>query len=60
MITDNDIIVSSVSMHYRKSQKHPGNFCTYNLDLMKAYDRSNMGFAEQWIKWIMECVKTIR
>jgi hypothetical protein len=47
-----------------------GKFCAFKLDLMKAYDRVDwnflevalrkLGFAEKFICWIMECVKTVR
>nr|XP_051196822.1 uncharacterized protein LOC127310170 [Lolium perenne] len=42
------------------------SFCAYKLDLSKAYDRVDwvfleqmmikLGFAHQWVQWIMQCV----
>jgi hypothetical protein len=70
MITDNAIIAFECFHALQKGSKTAGNFCAYKLDLMKAYDRVDwnfleeamrkFGFAEQWIKWIMACVKTVR
>jgi hypothetical protein len=70
MITDNAIIAFECFHALQKGSKIAGNFCAYKLDLMKAYDRVDwnfleeamrkFGFAEQWIKWIMACVKTVR
>jgi hypothetical protein len=44
-------------------------FCSYKLDMTKAYDRvdwrflegflAKMGFHSQWIQWVMTCVTTV-
>nr|XP_051228987.1 uncharacterized protein LOC127346758 [Lolium perenne] len=70
MITDNAIIAFECFHSIHNGNKSSGSFCAYKLDLTKAYDRVDwkfleealrtMGFAEQWIKWIMTCVKTVR
>ncbi|KAK1644767.1 hypothetical protein QYE76_062572 [Lolium multiflorum] len=70
MITDNAIIAFECFHAIHNGNKSSGSFCAYKLDLTKAYDRVDwkfleealrtMGFAEQWIKWIMTCVKTVR
>jgi hypothetical protein len=46
-----------------------GKFCGYKLDLAKAYGRvdwkyleeilKKLGFGEQWIIWVMTCVRTV-
>src|SRR4051794_28314891 len=46
------------------------NLCAYKLDLSKAYDMvdwgflkevmQRIGFAHQWIEWIMPCVTTVK
>jgi hypothetical protein len=69
MITDNAIIAFECFHALQNGNKNPRKFCVYKLDLMKAYDRVDwgflehalrcMGFDEQWIKWIMQCIKTI-
>jgi hypothetical protein len=53
----------------QSGSKNAGKFCAYKLDLMKAYDRVDwnyleaamrkIGFADQWVKWIMVCVCTM-
>jgi hypothetical protein len=52
-----------------KNQDRKGKLCAYKLDLAKAYDRlvwsylegvlNKLGFANQWIGWIMACIKSI-
>nr|XP_051197283.1 uncharacterized protein LOC127310672 [Lolium perenne] len=52
-----------------KSTDGKGKFCGYKLDLAKAYDRvdwkylqdilTKLGFANQWVDWVMCCVKTV-
>jgi hypothetical protein len=69
MITDNATIAFECIHALQKGSKIAGKFCAYKLDLMKAYDRVDwlfleeamrkIGFSEQWIKWIMTCVKTV-
>jgi hypothetical protein len=70
LITDNALIAFEC-LHYIEHNTSPGHsFCAYKLDLSKAYDRvdwgflrssmERLGFSHAWIKWIMECVTTVR
>ncbi|XP_073362462.1 uncharacterized protein [Aegilops tauschii subsp. strangulata] len=70
LITDNALIAFKCT-HYIRQEKDPDrSFCAYKLDLSKAYDRvdwrfleqvmQRMGFASQWVKWIMACVISVR
>ena len=70
LITDNALIAFECT-HYIKQEKDPDkSFCAYKLDLSKAYDRvdwrfleqvmQKMGFADQWVMWIMTCVTSVR
>jgi hypothetical protein len=70
LITDNALIAFECT-HYIRQEKDPDrSFCAYKLDLSKAYDRvdwrfleqvmQRMGFANQWVKWIMACVTSVR
>lgn len=68
-IIDNALIASEV-VHCLHCKRH-GNIgaTTLKLDISKAYDRVSwayllavlrrMGFAEEWIKWIMMCVSSV-
>jgi hypothetical protein len=70
MITDNATIAFECIHALQSGSKNAGKFCAYKLDLMKAYDRIDwnyleatmrkIGFADQWVKWIMVCVSTVR
>jgi hypothetical protein len=70
MITENAIIAFECIHALQNGSANAGKFCAYKLDLMKAYDRVDwnflkvplrkIGFAEKFIYWIMECVKTVR
>uniref|UniRef100_A0A453EYZ0 Reverse transcriptase domain-containing protein n=1 Tax=Aegilops tauschii subsp. strangulata TaxID=200361 RepID=A0A453EYZ0_AEGTS len=70
MIADN-ALVAFECFHYIKQEKDPTkSFCSYKLDLSKAYDRvdwrflkqvmQKLGFAQRWIDWIMTCVTSVR
>jgi hypothetical protein len=70
LITDNALLAFEC-LHFMEHDAKAGNpFCSYKLDLSKAYDRVDwnfledvmhkMGFAHQWIQWIMLCVTTVR
>jgi hypothetical protein len=69
MITDNATIAFECIHALQSGSKNAGKFCAYKLDLMKAYDRVDwnyleaamrkIGFADQWVKWIMVCVCTM-
>ena len=68
-ITDNILLVSEV-LHYlkRRTRGHIGDVAL-KLDISKAYDKVDwgflqfmlhkMGFAEQWISWLMLCISII-
>ncbi|XP_010229884.1 uncharacterized protein LOC100821562 [Brachypodium distachyon] len=69
LITDN-ALVAFACFHYIGHNNSPTNqFCAYKLDLSKAYDRvdwdflrltlEKLGFAKQWVEWIMVCVTTV-
>jgi hypothetical protein len=58
-------------IHHIPQEKDPEkSFCAYKLDLSKAYDRVDwvfleqmmikLGFAHQWVQWIMQCVTSVR
>jgi hypothetical protein len=69
LYTDNALIAFECIDCIQKSTDGKGKFCAYKLDLAKAYDRVDwkyleeslhkLGFAGQWISWIMSCVKTV-
>jgi hypothetical protein len=70
MLTDNAIIAFECIHALQNGSANAGKFCAFKLDLMKAYDRVDwkfletslrkIGFADKFIGWIMECVKTVR
>jgi hypothetical protein len=69
LITDNALIAFECINSLQKSMDNKGKYCAYKLDLAKAYDRvdwnyleevlEKLGFARQWISWIMSCVKSV-
>jgi hypothetical protein len=70
LITDNALLAFEC-LHYMEHGASANNsFCAYKLDFSKAYDRVDwtfledvmhkMGFAQQWVRWIMLCVTTVR
>lgn len=70
LITDN-AIVTFESFHKIQNSKSPRDtHCAFKIDLSKAYDRVDwsfleqtlrkMGFCEQWIIWLMGCVRSVR
>jgi hypothetical protein len=69
LIIDNTLIAFECIHSLQKSTYGKGKFCGYKLDLAKAYDRVDwkylkeilrkLGFANQWITWVMCCVKTV-
>jgi hypothetical protein len=69
LITDNALIAFECIHSLQKSTDGKGKFCGYKLDLAKAYDRvdwkylqdilTKLGFANQWVDWVMCCVKTV-
>jgi hypothetical protein len=70
LITDNALIAFECINTIQKSNDKKGKFCAYKLDLAKAYDRVDwtylegmllkLGFAKQWISWIMTCVRSVK
>jgi hypothetical protein len=69
LITDNALIAFECIHSLQNSSDRKGKFCADKLDLAKAYDRvdweylegilTKLGFARQWIIWIMACVKSV-
>ena len=70
MITDNALLAFEC-VHFMQNEKREENsLCAYKLDLSKAYDRvdwvfleqtmQKLGFAHQWVQWIMTCVTSVR
>jgi hypothetical protein len=70
LISDNALIVFECFHAIQRNKKPNESFCAYKLDLSKAYDRVDWfflegllrkhGFHEKWIKWIMDCVTTVK
>ncbi|KAM0834186.1 hypothetical protein ACQ4PT_063778 [Festuca glaucescens] len=70
LITDNALLAFECLHYMEHGAKANNSFCAYKLDLSKAYDRVDwvfledvmhkMGFAHQWVRWIMLCVTTVR
>uniref|UniRef100_A0A8I6X7Y2 Reverse transcriptase domain-containing protein n=1 Tax=Hordeum vulgare subsp. vulgare TaxID=112509 RepID=A0A8I6X7Y2_HORVV len=70
LISDNSIIAFECIHHMQSLKSNNRVACAYKLDLSKAYDRvdwdflekalSRWGFSEQWIAWIMTCVRSVR
>lgn len=69
LISDN-IVVAHEIFHSLKARKRQANsYMAVKTDITKAYDRlewgflqeamKTMGFGDQWIQWIMECVSTV-
>jgi hypothetical protein len=69
MITDNPLIAFECLHAIQSGNIKARNFCTYKLDLSKAYDRvewsylegvmCKLGFCDKWVNWIMQCVTTV-
>ncbi|KAG7543468.1 Reverse transcriptase domain [Arabidopsis thaliana x Arabidopsis arenosa] len=68
-ITDN-VLIAHELLHSLKSRRDCQNaYLAIKTDISKAYDRvewnflervmKQMGFDQRWVKWIMECVKTV-
>ena len=70
LISDNSIIVFECIHHILSLKQNRPAACAYKLYLSKAYDRVNWdflenalrkwGFVEQWISWIMVCVRSVK
>lgn len=70
MITDNALLAFECLHYMEHGITINSSFCTYKLDLSKAYDRVDwpflestmykMGFSHRWVQWIMSCVTTVK
>lgn len=69
MITDNALVVFECIHAIHSHRYERSKFCSYKLDLSKAYDRVDwefpqallkLGFHETWVRWVMTCVTTGR
>lgn len=68
-ITDNVLIAHEVMHSLRVRKRCANSFMAVKTDISKAYDRiewkfleevlRKKGFAEQWIIWIMECIRSV-
>ena len=70
LISDNILIAYELTHYLLNKREGDLGYAAIKLDMSKAYDRvewsfmrdmmRKLGFAEQWIKLIMECVTTVR
>jgi hypothetical protein len=70
LITDNALMAFECIHSTQTGSAARRNFCAYKLDMAKAYDRvdwrflegvlAKLGFHSTWIRWVMECVTTVR
>jgi hypothetical protein len=70
LITDNALMAFECIHSIQTGSAARRNFCAYKLDMAKAYDRvdwrflegvlAKLGFHSTWIRWVMECVTTVR
>ena len=70
LIFDNALIAFECMHSLSTFKDLRGEYCAYKLDLAKAYDRVDwqflqsmmgaLGFAPQWIKWVMTCVTSVK
>ncbi|CAM8965691.1 unnamed protein product [Rhodiola kirilowii] len=69
LITDNILMAHEVSHFIKGAHKVKSGFISMKLDMSKAYERIEwhflekmmtvMGFAEEWIRRVMMCVRTV-
>jgi hypothetical protein len=69
MITDNAIIAFECIHAINGNSDARGDFCSYKLDLSKAYDQVDwdflnkvlmkLGFQSTWVNWVMSCVISV-
>jgi hypothetical protein len=69
MITDNALIALECIHAVQGDSASCSKFCSYKLDMAKAYDRvdwvflegvlAKLGFHSTWIQWVMACVTTV-
>nr|XP_051205578.1 uncharacterized protein LOC127319648 [Lolium perenne] len=70
LITDNALMAFECFHAIQSNSADRSKFCAYKLDLAKAYDRvdwrylegvmTKLGFHSTWVRWIMQCVTTVR
>jgi hypothetical protein len=70
LITDNALLAFECLHYIEHGAKANNSFFAYKLDLSKAYDHVDcvfledvmhkMGFARQWVRWIMLCVTMVK
>ncbi|CAA7037615.1 unnamed protein product [Microthlaspi erraticum] len=70
LISDNILIVQEMFHGLRTNKSCKGKFMAVKTDMSKAYDRvewpfvealmRKMGFAEQWIVWMMRCITSVK
>jgi hypothetical protein len=70
MITDNTLLAFECMHYMEHGTSTDSSYCSYKLDLSKAYDRVDwhflestllkMGFSHRWVQWIMSCVTTVK
>ena len=69
LITDNVLIAHEILHSLRVRKRCANSYMAVKTDISKAYDRiewgflegvlKKKGFAQQWITWIMECVRSV-
>lgn len=69
MISDNIVVAHEIFHSLKARKRQATSYMAVKTDIAKAYDRLEwgflkeamtcMGFGEQWIQWIMECVSTV-
>jgi hypothetical protein len=70
IISDNALMAFECNHAIQSNSVDRSEFCAYKLDMAKAYDRvdwrflegvmANLGFHRTWIRWVMQCVTTMR
>ncbi|CAA7043392.1 unnamed protein product [Microthlaspi erraticum] len=70
LISDNILIAQEMFHGLRTNKSCKGKFMAVKTDMSKAYDRvewpfieelmRKMGFAEQWITWMMWCITSVK
>ena len=70
LISDNALIAFECIHSLSTLKDNRGAYCSYKLDLAKAYDRVDWkflesmlrayGFAPVWVNWIMTCVTSVK